>query len=792
MMKKVRNKGTGKAYLSSIALLATLTPNLVLSQESGQSEAQEEVMEMVLVTARHREEDLKDVPVSISVVDEDFIEQLGARTLQDLEKVVPNFKMSKEARPEITIRGRKNNAQTIGVEAGVGVYVNGVYTSRIGTNVDLMEVEQVEVLRGPQGTLYGKNTISGAINIRIKKPSDELKGGIATSLGNYGREDVRGFVEGGLTDTLATRLSVSHIKWDGYQTNVFTGKPRGGNDSLSGNLQLNYLPTDALSIELMMEYRDQERLHTMHRRFSDQSRGDQAANMAEIMRLAEITEPLPLGKIDKGAEDADRYYFGISKGLSLTIDYTMGNDYTLTSISAWRNQEGGLEGQDNDFFPHFGMLLDALEDQEGLTQELRITSPGGQRIDWLAGLYYDKQEMASKWTLTPSDIGIAGESGQLLVYGVDTTPGSNPATVDTESIAAYASMDIHFTDALTLTLGARYTEEDKSATFQQSLGGTCIVGASDRADDTTKGVVTLLLAGSLVPGFNTACLYPQYDEDDLSFDTDSFDPAISLGYTFSDEVSAYLKVSTGYKSGGFNIDFFRPEGDAITEGILGALVPGELFTPGYRDEIPHTLTFEDEEVLSYEAGLKTALLENRLIINLAVFNSLYENMQERAEIEGSEIVANIAEADVYGAELDMTWAVNANWYLVGAYGYVKTEYTDYPEIDSDGTIDNRRGQEFGPAPWTASFAANYSTAITDLGSIRARLAYTQTADRPEILDTRVTWSSPEEAFVVALWADNIFDERDVGYGVGRIFGLEYGIVASIPPRIYGVDFKYKF
>ena len=809
-MRTVQTSGTGKWCLSSITLLAALMPTLVLSQESARSEAPEQqletseapeqplerseapkpVLEMVLVTARHRKEDLKDVPLSMTVVNEDYIEQLGARSLKDIENVVPNFIMEEGGgRPEITIRGRKNSTETIGVESGVGVYVNGVHTSRVGSNVDLMEVEQIEVLRGPQGTLYGKNTVTGAINIRIKKPGDELKGGIATSLGEYGRQDVRGFIEGGLHETLAARLSVSHLEWDGYEKNAFTGKKRGGDDSTNSQLQLNYFPTDVLSIELMGEYRKQDRLGGLQRRFSDQSRGDQAANMQEILRLAEITEPLPLENEDKGSELTDRHFKSTNKGVSLTIDYTLDNDYALISISSWQDQDGELKGQDEDFFPHYGLTYGGFEKQKGVTQELRITSPGGQRIDWLSGLYYDKQELSSSLYLAGSDIGIAGLTGETLFYGVDMTPGANPAEVDTESIAVYGSLDFHWTDALTLTLGARYTYEDKTAKFRQEEGGTCITGTSDRASVETAFAVTLLQAGVALPGYTTACMFPQYDEDDLSYDTNSFDPAISLAYIFSDAVTGYAKVSTGYKSGGFNIDIFRPEEDSIQEGLLAGT---GLFTPGYRDKIPHTLTFDDEEVISYELGLKTVLLENRLIVNQAAFFSHYDNMQEQVFIDGSDIVANVAEADVYGYELDMTWAVNANWSLIGSYGYVDTEYTDFPVYDSDGELDNRKGQEFGPPPWSASFSADYLTAITDLGSLRARLAYTETDGDPQIYNARITWDSPEGAFVISVWSDNITDERDIGYGVDRIFGLEYGIIGARSPRISGVDFKYKF
>ena len=212
--------------LLALAILGGVTAALPLVAIAADKEMTQ--IEEVVVTARHREESLQDVPVSITAVNAENIEQYGARTLSDLSTIVPNFSMDDGLNPTITIRGRKNATRTVGTEAGVGVYVDGVFRTGAASNLDLVGVEQVEVLRGPQGTLYGKNTISGAVNIVTKKPGEEIKGGVGASLGNFGRRDTSAYIEGALMNNLNARLSLSSLKSDGYVQNVVTGKDRGG------------------------------------------------------------------------------------------------------------------------------------------------------------------------------------------------------------------------------------------------------------------------------------------------------------------------------------------------------------------------------------------------------------------------------------------------------------------------------------------------------------------------------------------------------------------------------------
>jgi iron complex outermembrane recepter protein len=440
-------------------------------------------------------------------------------------------------------------------------------------------------------------------------------------------------------------------------------------------------------------------------------------------------------------------------------------DYMLTSISARRSTYKDQPMHDDDRLPIF-LLNSAQEDRQLFTsQEFRITSPGGQKLDWLAGLYYDNQNLTSS---RPIDISsaltyfVTGEFEPLSV-----TPDS---TVETESYALYANLDYHITDDLTVTLGGRYTREDKSADY--SIEGGCL----------TAGV----------------CIYPQL-ELELEYEDTSFDPSMSVSYNVNEDITTYFRAATAYKSGGFNVDFIQPE---------ELKIPGtDVYLPVVYTDAPGQTPFDKEEVVSYEWGLKMELLDRRLLLNAAIFQAEYEGFQVSRFNGTSYYIDNAGEATLKGVELDFIGQLSQEWRVIGSLGYLKSEFDVYETADNSGNALDLKGNQFPYAPdWTSSLAVEYTKDLGAYGVVFVRGDYTfkdeiytspentviEHVGSQEYFNGRISWFNEDESLSVSLWGKNLKDEKHVNYQTldTTLSGLVYGELAK--PRTYGVEVNYIF
>jgi len=753
----------GKKILSAVIAgsVCGAAPNMVFA-EDGSGYAIEEV----IIYARKRAESLQDVPISITSVGSTELESLGAKQLSDLTAVIPNVQIGDALEPEITMRGVSTNARTIGLESGVGVYIDGVFVSRAATNADLAAVERVEVLRGPQGSLFGKNTVAGAVNIITKAPADEFAGSVTANLGNYGRKDVRAYLEGALTETTNGRLSLSSLKSDGHYTNTTTGRDIGGNDSMEVRADLVVDATDNLSARFSMDYRKiRTSPATNHPQLAPNT--ETASELEGLLSDFGIdSADVPLGSYEI-AQDADYIRNADIWGASATVDYTLPDDHTLTSITARRSTYKDQPiSHDDDNLP-INLLNSGQEDRQLFTsQEFRITSPGGQTVDWLAGLYYDKQDLSSARTSVISD--------RLLDYrfGVaeELTAVAGPK-VQTESYALYTNLDYHFTDDLTLTLGGRYTQEEKSADY--SLLGACL---------------------SIAP----ICVYPQLDVD-LQYKDSSFDPSASLSYHVTDDITTYFRAATGYKSGGFNVDF---------------ITPSELQVPGqtYYYNTLHTgetsqTSFDKEEVTSFELGAKISLLDRRLVVNAAVFEMEYTGFQVSRYNGVGFYVDNAGAATLRGMEFDFIAQLTPQLRAVGGGGYLDTHFDAYATATSDGSPLSLEGNEFPYAPQlNTNLALEYNKGMGDYGSITLRGEYTFKSDTytspeniaaehvasQELFNGRISWFNGDESLSVSLWGKNL---KDTQYVTGQLLSSTFpGVVSGRlnTPRTFGLEMNLIF
>ncbi len=446
----------------------------------------------IVVTARKRSESLRDVPISISAITGDALLRRHIVSVQDIQNSVPNLQYSPRGdfENQIYIRGVGGDPRNIGIESGVSLYIDGVYTGRTaGYNQDLANVSQIEVLRGPQGTLFGKNTTGGVINIITEKPSDTFKGLVNGSYGNYNAFNLKGSVSGPLADNLFVGVTLAATQRDGYINNLFDGRKLQNVNRRGGRLQLVWNAPFA------------KFYWTLDRTVSD---GD--------LIFTQLAPPYTGNAAPYGAVSTR---FNVSfntpsfselktTGVAQTVEFALPGDHSLTSVTAYRSIYANIMG-DSDDLPIESVHAGPFTDESKLfTQELRISSPDRGLLRYVVGAYYSNQRA---FALRETYIGGSLANG----YDIHTA-------VNTSSIGLFANIDLHLTPKLTVTGGVRYTSEKKNGYFHQVS-----VGKNYTIDDLHRS------------------------DQDVSWTG-------SVNYRVTNQLSLYGTASRGFKSGGFNVD----------------------------------------------------------------------------------------------------------------------------------------------------------------------------------------------------------------------------------------------
>ncbi|MGB5626089.1 MAG: TonB-dependent receptor, partial [Woeseiaceae bacterium] len=449
--------------LSSLAsiLAVALLPSAVVAQTDS---SDENVLEEIIVTATKREKNIQDVPIAISAITAKDIDSAGLTRVEEMTLLVPNFTYAQTTTKKITalvIRGLSSSGG-IGNDPNIGVYIDGVYIGRdSGFNSGLMDIERVEVLKGPQGTLFGRNSTTGALNITTRKPSQDGFVEIEGSVGDLSYTRLGVSAGGAFSENVMGKISVSKSDRDGYLDNTFGGTANDI-DNLFVRGQLLIAPNDKLAITLSADYNEDK---GNGNNYKSASPGD-PTNYERVVSIPDL-----------GSEDRDIY------GVAATIEYTLDSGYEITSISATRNIDE-KSTVDGDYSPLELNVFGDDREQSSFSQELRIASPSGERFEWVAGVYYFDQEFTAVTDTfsgpdtifafggaffdpfffsligtgsTPTDFGLPANSGQVLTN----------ARIDTESLAAFASGSYDLSDQWSITAGIRYTDDDKNLTFSQ-------------------------------------------------------------------------------------------------------------------------------------------------------------------------------------------------------------------------------------------------------------------------------------------------------------------------------------
>ena len=605
------------------------------------------ILEEVVVTATKRAESIQDVPVSVSTVSSEQIENQGILDMEDLSLYVPNFEInSASILPNIYMRGLGPGA-THSIEQSVGRFVDGVYISRAAINLHgFMDVENVEFLRGPQGTLFGKNTVAGALIINTADPTANFESGFSVSASSYsttgGNRQLQGFVSGPLGENLAGRIAVRLGSTDGFYINRLQG-PGGPNGSDTGvRMKLAWTPTDQTSVDLKVEFD----------RFD--SEGPDTAEIADVggppLFVYQIPSPNFTPELDwivdvdctdivadrdtdgDGAADTSVNAGSFcpsrdqeSSNVTLTIEHDFA-DGTLTSISALQDYDYKHNFVGLDMGLASGFRARRNETYENFSQELRYTSNDSDTFDYIVGAYFEDTEVNRHQNSSINLVTIFRNPGHLFMDRYE------PWTIGTRTSAAFGQVRWHFTDDLTLILGGRYASETKDFDFERYFAE---YGTNNRL---------------AVPGGPGG---PPLAVTDSRSET-KFTGSATLQWQSSDNAMLYAAFSQGHKTGGFSDRIDNPMAD---------------------------YTYDEENVNSIELGAKTTSLNGALTFNVAAFFMDIEGLQLATQIPGTVpafSVSNAADSSSDGVEIDLTWAVNEIWTLGANAAVTDAIYDSFP------------------------------------------------------------------------------------------------------------------
>lgn len=642
-----------------------LASTLLVLQGLGQAAIGAEALEEVEVTARRRQESLQAVPLAVSVVSGALLDRTYSVNTQQLAQFVPAlyYNSANPRNTAYTIRGLGSNTLSIsaandGIEPGVGFYVDQVYHGRPATAAfDFTDIEQVEVLRGPQGTLFGKNTTAGAIHVLSREPQFAPAANAEVSAGGFGFLQARGSLTGPLVkDRLAGRLSAQLTQRDGVLDNVRTGAEVNALDNYALRGQLLLRPRDTLQLRLIADVSDLDSacctqnflrigtsLRSPARQFPALAAGlgyaPPSANVFD--RLTDIDAPVRIDTQDGG--------------VSLIGDWTLPRG-VLTSVSAWRYWKWDV-ANDRDFT---GIPIQTVQRipsrQDQWSQELRFAGRAGERTRYTAGLYWFAQDITARpssvygaeaayWLLNPANFTVPVPRDLLDGYSQ-----SGVSSFRMDSYAAFGEVDRSLGERLTLTVGMRYTREDKRGNY-----ATTVQGGPDLAGLPPATVAELTRA-------RLSIFRPQaYAAADSQGNASG---RASLSFAVNDDLLAYVTYANGFKSGGLNMSGLPL--DAANQPTLA------------------TAVIEDERNETIEAGLKTTLADGRATVNLAAYRTVVTDYQANvvSSVETAALrsyPANVPEVRVQGLEADTAFRLGPRLRVGASLAYADGRNTDYPE-----------------------------------------------------------------------------------------------------------------
>jgi iron complex outermembrane receptor protein len=755
-------------------------------------------VEELVVTAQKRAEDIQDVPISISALSNQFIEDSGLTNVLDMSQYVPNVQinaLTDSRSTAIRIRGIGSDGNNAGIDPSVGVFVDGVYQGRSGATsiTDFADIERIEVLRGPQGTLYGKNTAAGAINVVSKKPVLNIwEGFIEGQLGNYENRQVRGVINVPLLEDFAAMRFSGYYVDRGPYDELLTGGGVNDTNRAGARLRTLFNLSDDLELILWGDYGSESNFccvadivtydgfPSLDVVFGE----DYAQTIPGIGSLEGATgRPLPenvdpFDRVVDANEDPinDVQIWGVAGEINYDI-----NEFVVTWLNAYRHFKS-FSVLDGDFTSYDAVYQQTEERFQQFSSELRLTSPYDETFEYVAGLYFywqkDETEgqtgiardyfLASD-TLRNTFLALGEPDEKGRIYNVDTNEHQ------TFSYAFFGQGTYHLTDQWDITLGLRGTYEEKTRVGSQISG------------------FKLFDAGPFGPD--------RYADEEFSVFNVS--PMGSVQYYPTEEIMVFAKAARGFKSGGFN----------------------QLRTLGGENTL-----FDDEKATDVEAGIRTSWFDRMLIFNATFFYTWYDDFQSQAFDGNSFTVTNAGSLTSTGFETETMFMPHPMFMagLATGYNYARyDEFDDAPCTAAQGFAERvAAGNLAAPtncvqdlaglpldnvAPWTVSAYAQVNAPLGNmpildwslLGYLRAEYSYRDQSYLQQDLDENLKQPpvnlvnlrggirTEDERWEVVLWASNLLDEgwNVVGFDVPIVNG--YAVI-NAPPRTFGATLRYRW
>lgn len=827
-MSKIQNIGFNQlgATLLTVAVLAF----------PAMAAAQGGVLEEIVVTASKRSTTLQDIPIAVSVTTADTIEKAQILDLKDLQSVVPSLKINQlqnSTNTNFIIRGFGNGANNPGIEPSVGVFIDGVYRSRSASSIsDLPSLERVEVLRGPQSTLFGKNASAGVISVVTRKPTGESAGRVSATIGDQGYLVLKGEKEGALSENVAYQVYASANTRDGYIKNAVTGTELNDRDRQAVRGQLVITPSDVTEIRIIADYDQIDEVCCAVSNFF-QSPTEVFVNQFTGARVVP-NDPFS----DTVLYDTDPRNEIENAGISMQIDRSY-DTFDLTSITSFRTTDS-FSIIDADFTSANYITNPITTEIDTFTQEIRLTSTQGEAVDWMIGGYYFDEEIFYENDLPYGpdfrpfvDGLVTGLTGQPnLLAGLEQSFGlpfgsfypangavTEEATLDNQAASLFGTVDWHLSDRMTATIGLNYTKDEKEATLEQvnqdffasldfvAIGGGLItqgliaagvppaIAVAQGSALATNPQFNPLLGFQAVQFLPNTQPYPNPVEDGKT-DDDELTYSLRLAFDINDDLSIYGGISTGFKASSWNLSRdAKPVASDITRlralGIANAnLLPGTRFA-------------SPEEATSIEFGIKAKF--DRGSLNVAIFEQEIEGFQSNIFGGTGFNLANAEKQSTKGVEFDLLYYPTDALKLSLAGTFLDPVYDSFTGAQGpNGPVDLSGATPSGIHETSISVGATYSFTM---GNNEAYISGDYQYDDEVPTNDNIPASVSSEEFKnlnisaglttpnglgFALWGRNITDHETVTTafptvgGTGGIFGYRNA------PRTYGVTVSKDF
>lgn len=719
-------------------------------------------LEEVIVTARKQAETIQDAPISVTAFSSGSIDSAQLTNLTEIGELTPNLNFSLgqsggSSSVQAFIRGIGEADYMLTTDPAVGLYIDGVYIARTsGANVGLSDIEQVEILRGPQGTLFGKNSIGGAINLTTRVPDGSTSGQLEASVGRFDYRALKGYLQMPITDQIAAGLAFSRERSEGWQK-----RPTGGNggevDRLSARLTLAWTPTDSFSSVLSTDYTDQ----------------DQAA-YANVILDVNPNAPVLGAYRNAGAqppccETNSRFRSNadnplarddvLASGATWTNTWETSPSLTFKSITAYREVDADF-GHDYDHSPARVYAFGDETTQRQWSQEFQFLGDAFDgRLEWLAGLYWFKEKGSDFSTLEVAPEAVASS----LLFDLNILSHNRQTS---ESRAAFVHANWHVTDRLTIYGGLRYTWEEKQ---YEKDGFRAVTGSPQFPPFTNTAGSDCSATGSASAGSPFSC----------KADWTASSPKLGLSYSLTEDMLIYAHVARGFRSGGFN---------------------------GRPTELSLITSYDPEYLTSYELGFKGEWLDHRLRSNMAIYYNDYSDKQQTVNVDAGSsgvflTVNNAGEARIQGFEIESSALLGAGFQVNLGLGYTDAEFIRWDDaVEGDLT---HRALPHAPE-WTGNLALQHTLSLGSWGELLSRIdasykddtwldaenSEALLADSYWLMNASIRYINADGKWEATLSGKNLTDEKALasGFDGANFFGIIHG--NYIAPRSWQLSLRY--